>query len=293
MAKRIYSTVLDHSSNAGWQAWATELFDESILAGLVQAADTGQLTTPVTTPRPATNTSGGYWILRLDDALQATAPIFIRVEPGTSSGGASFPRILVTIGTGTNGAGTITGTILSSVQFTYNAAPASTVTPYTTYINHDEGFFGLAFKSGANPNGSGFLAFNRTTNDDTTPNGNGYFIVHKTSPANANAAAVCGIFGGASFAEANKNWCMVPFSITSSTAGSDFQAFKVYGVYPAARIVPQLVVVVAGELAMGNTTGALEIVDGVTHDYISVGVAGSACTVSNNAATYNFAMLWD
>lgn len=296
MAKRIYSTVLAHANDADFQAWASELFDELIAAGLEQTADTGQLSTPVSAARPGSNTSAGYWMFRFDDSLQGSAPVFIRIEVGTGSS-ATVPRIMASVGTGTNGSGTISGAIFAVSQITVNSTATSAVTPYTTYINHDEGHFSLIFKSsatGAGTAGYGRLLVYRTCNDDTTPNGDGYWIARCGGGFSDTTIGYCGTWGGTIRTDTSRSWCLVPFVITSSTVGSDNQCFKVYGTYPEMRIVPQVVVVIGAELTQGNTTGAVEIVDGVTHNYLSCGPGGAPCTISSASTTaYNFAILWD
>lgn len=296
MAKRIYSTVLAHSDNTTFQAWATELFDEIVAAGLVQTSDTGQLTTPVSASRPASNTSAGYWIFRFDDSLQGSAPIFIRIEVGTGSS-AAVPRIMASVGTGTNGSGTITGAIFAVSQITVNSAPTSAVTPYTTYINHGEGHFSLIFKSAGTASaaaGYGRLLVYRKCNDDTTPNADGYWIARCGGVFSDSTIGYCGDWGGTIVTDSTRSWCLVPFVITASTTGGDNQCFKVYGTFPEMRIIPQVVVVISAELTQGNTTGAVEIVDGETHDYLSCGPGGAPCTISSATTTlYNFAILWD
>jgi hypothetical protein len=293
MAKVTFSTVVDNTSNAGFQAWATELHTQLLAAGLVQTADTGQLATPVVAARPANGAFAGYWIFRFDDSLQGTAPIFIRVEPGRGSGGNSI-AILCTIGTGTNGAGTITGVVMPAGRIDTNAAPTSTATPYATYINHDEGFFGLAWKvNGSGGAGLARLFICRTCDDNGDPTADGYWIERFSGNANG-AVAWCGIWGGVAYGpDTTRSWSVIPFGVTNSAVGSDFQVFKVYGVYPQARIVPQLVVVVAAELAVGNTTGPVEIIDGVTRNYISLSGAGVPAQPFSVVNSWNYAMKWD
>lgn len=291
MDKRTFSTVLSHASDTAFRAWATELYNELVAAGLTQTADTGQLSTPVAASRPATNTAAGYWIFAFADSLQGTAPIYLKVEVGTG-GNAAIPDVVITVGTGTNGAGTLSGVVLSRAQVVLNTAPSSTVTPYPSYINHAEGFFGLVFKSGANTGGQGYLFVCRTTDSDGDPTADGYFIAAKSGGGASLARAACGLWSGFSASDSTRNWSIVPFAVTASAIGGDYQAFKVYGVYPDARVVQQLVVTIAAELTIGSETGPVEVVDGVSNNYLATGQAGTACTISSAATTYNFAMLW-
>src|SRR3954447_6998637 len=77
--------------------------------GWVRTSDTGQID-PTTVLKPAASTPAGYDIFRFDDALQATAPFFLKIEYGLGSGTNVFGW-WVTVGTGTNGAGSLIGNV--------------------------------------------------------------------------------------------------------------------------------------------------------------------------------------
>lgn len=88
------------------QALSTALQAGSGGQGLVKTADTGQINWTTATWPAVNNTSAGYEIYRFDDNLQGTAPVFIKFEYGRGDG--QFNTIWFTIGTGTNGTGTLT-----------------------------------------------------------------------------------------------------------------------------------------------------------------------------------------
>src|SRR5690606_13847763 len=148
MATVFWSTPLDHSSDAGLQAAATELYDGIINAGMVQTADSGQLGPPVGASRPSTNTAAGYWVFRFDDTQQASMPLYLKVEVGTA-GSSSTPMTWLTVGTGTNGSGSLTGVVTTRRAAMSNSSASSKVTNYPSYICCTEGFFGVAFKIGS------------------------------------------------------------------------------------------------------------------------------------------------
>lgn len=85
-------------------------FVEALLtaAGWVQTADTGQTASGAFPAATGTNTSAGYQVWRMNDALQATAPVFVRFDFG-SGAAANTLGVWCYIGTGSNGSGTITG----------------------------------------------------------------------------------------------------------------------------------------------------------------------------------------
>jgi hypothetical protein len=77
--------------------------------GWVNTADTGQ-TAIASFVKPAVqNSKVGYRIYRMNDSLQATAPIFMRLDFGAANLGINCFGFWPTIGTGSDGAGNITG----------------------------------------------------------------------------------------------------------------------------------------------------------------------------------------
>ncbi len=104
--------------------------------GLVNTADTGQINFTTVTKPVAINTAAGYQIWRFDDALQATFPVYIKLEYG-SSGVASGNSIgyWITVGTGTDGAGTLTGQITVRTQLS-SSTTAGSGTP-TLFVSAD------------------------------------------------------------------------------------------------------------------------------------------------------------
>lgn len=110
----IPAAAADTSTPTIWTLAARALSDLITAAGIPKTTDTGQadFTTPVGAT-PANNTYPFYEIRKFNDALQATAPIFIKIEYGNSqfptnnSGNVFSTRW--TFGTGSNGAGTLTG----------------------------------------------------------------------------------------------------------------------------------------------------------------------------------------
>jgi hypothetical protein len=102
------------ASDAEWRAFCLE-FQSAILASgfLVAASDTGQIDL-TSASRPAINTHAGFKMYRADDALQATKPIFVKVEFGCGNA-TNRPKISVTVSTGTNGAGTQTGQVSTTM----------------------------------------------------------------------------------------------------------------------------------------------------------------------------------
>lgn len=110
------------TTNATLQALAT-FVSNALNSNWIQTADTGQ--TAAGSLVYVSNTISGYQIWRMNDTLQATVPVFMKIEYGNLTGGAW--EIAITIGTGSNGSGTITGILVPRIIF---SASLPIVTPY-------------------------------------------------------------------------------------------------------------------------------------------------------------------
>lgn len=113
-------------TDAEFRTWGSGLAAQLLAMGLVQTSDTGQINWTTVT-RPAINTYGGYEIWRFADTLQATKPVFFKLEYGISSV-ADRPALRFTVGTGSNGTGTINGQIGTTWAGTIGASKTSGVT---------------------------------------------------------------------------------------------------------------------------------------------------------------------
>lgn len=96
----------DVTTDAGFRAWAQKVHDALAAVGLVQTSDTGQINLTTVTA-PALGAFAGYEIWRFNDAEQASHPIYMKVEYG-KAGATTQPALRWTVGTGSNGSGTLT-----------------------------------------------------------------------------------------------------------------------------------------------------------------------------------------
>jgi hypothetical protein len=115
----------------GWTGFIRTLFLTT--GGWTQSSDTGQ-----TNPTTVGSVPGGliYEIYKASDTLAATTPIFVKIEYGQSNGRAA---IGVTIGTGSNGTGTITGGGTRFVSSATNSAGTGSTTGYDCIGSADSG----------------------------------------------------------------------------------------------------------------------------------------------------------
>lgn len=138
MATRSSSTLLaDNTVQANFRAWAQFVEDTLVTTGgWVVTSDTGQTLPSALTVPGAANAKRGYRIYRMADALQATSPFYMRVDYG-SGGATGNPGLWLTIGTGSDGSGNITGILWNGGAVT--AANVSTQSTSTTQVNNSYG----------------------------------------------------------------------------------------------------------------------------------------------------------
>ena len=99
-----------NSTDALFRAWGLFIHDTFVTTGgWINTSDTGQIDFTTVVKPAGVSTKSGYKIYRMNDTLQATSPVFIRIDFGSASGSANNPGFWLTIGTGSNGTGTITG----------------------------------------------------------------------------------------------------------------------------------------------------------------------------------------
>jgi len=122
------SSIIDQiDTDAKFRAWVLACITALTDVGLVQTADTGQIDPATVSAPPSSGSKQGYAIFRFNDALQATLPIFIRLDFGTvfKSGTDTRPTLWVTVGTSTNGSGTLGGQTAPEFRSGHNAATAN------------------------------------------------------------------------------------------------------------------------------------------------------------------------
>lgn len=111
----------DITTDAGFRAWGLALRTALTSAGIVRTSDTGQIDFS-TVSAPGTSSYAGYDIFRFDDAAQGADPVFFKLEYGKGSA-TTRHALRLTVGTGSDGAGTLTNA--SSAMTAVGTATAS------------------------------------------------------------------------------------------------------------------------------------------------------------------------
>lgn len=139
MATSNQALVRDNSTLANFKQWAQAISNFFTTAGWVQSSDTGQVNWGSIASVP---TSGNYVyeIWKPNDGLTT---FYLRVEYGTG-GSASNPRLRISLGTSTNGAGVLTGFVSQLFLMPNNdVTVSSTVTQWQCYFSGDSGRMGV------------------------------------------------------------------------------------------------------------------------------------------------------
>lgn len=292
MTTQSWSAVMAQTNDADFRAWGSDFAAKLLAVGLIHTADTGQINW-VTVNRAAINSAAGYEIWRFDDAMQATAPIFLKIEYGSGSA-QTIPAVWVTVGTGTDGAGTITGTATARTSVYINGAPAALTRP--RYMCHVSGSFGCVFHYNTSTNIPVFAFIVARTVDATgTPSADGCVLYARGTNTSATVVGVVQALRFAATAatftaSATDFTTLIPHAMTSSLVGSDMQVFMHW--FPNPRIVPLFSVCshIQSEISQGSTF-TTTLVGTTARTYISI--ANSIGASVSGSSAYGMAMIWE
>lgn len=171
------SAAVNMASDASFRAWGLVWSTNLAALGWVQTADTGQINWTTVTKPGVANTVAGYEIWRMNDALQGTAPIFLKIEYGTGAA-ATNSALWITLGFSTNGAGIINSTNTSTRTQIYTTQNSATL--------NDWKFCGSSNRLGVmeNPLVSSqckYIFVERTHNSDGSDSATGAMLVFGSS----------------------------------------------------------------------------------------------------------------
>lgn len=276
------STVVDHSSDAGFRTWVAEVITMLFTTlGVTQTGDTGQINTTTVT-RPAVNTMGGYVIGAFNDTLNSTSPLVFKLQFGTG-GVAAGPQMQIQIGTGSNGTGTLTGVTSANVAVGPNSnTPASTITPYVTRACYStaDGVLWLGWKlngGGTTNQTLGGFEIARSNDNTGAPTSDSIMLASNSNSATGvtNSAFVQFIshLSGLSYSTGafpSTSWTLIPLTITGTLFGGNTQVFPCYQYTPVVGVSNWYGIAFCGEVAVGSTV-SMAMVGSTTHTYIAAG----------------------
>jgi hypothetical protein len=256
MATALTNTVFDHTTDAAYRAAAVEMRDLLLTGGtLAQTADTGQFDF-ASAVRPASNTDSAPLILGFTDALQATAPYFFAFYFGSGSS-VNVPRYRMAIGTGTTGAGALTGVILTatimgpiphSSAATTASESAACGLPGEICVAHKSG---AALGGGSQPVLANLLGLSRTLSHAGVHTDEG-LVVYLGGSFGEMQCRTFRRLAPTVFGPTNLS-CLITYGTTTSVAaGGERQVYAHASALPDTRPVAQFVTAVAAETPAGT-----------------------------------------
>lgn len=314
MTTAVTSTVFDMTSDAAFRTWVQEVITMLFTTlGVTQTADTGQINTATVTRPGAANTSAGYVVGRFNDTLQATAPIFFKLEFGTGTTGLTTPQMWITVGTGSNGSGTITGIVgtrVSAGRTTIN----STVTPYSNRGCYSTALGVLWFtlkqgSPGANERCASGFAIYRSIDSTGAPTADGFMLLTNSGiatgvTASGNAQAISNLTGLAYTSSApwvtasSTAWGIFPFVPSTSSYGGNAQIGPVFQFTPIIGVAAALGLCCISEIPVGSTASGVTLVGSTARTYINAGtLVGDVSTITSvsgsSSAVFGVLALWE
>lgn len=318
MTTDVRSLVFDsYTSDAAFRAWGSGLSAALQAVGLVQTTDTGQVnwTTVTRIGTQGTEVINGYEIYRLNDALQSTAPVFIKIEYGTLNGNSGSlspigsPALFVTVGTSTNGSGTLGGLALSSRTrlaggAVTNATTNSTAVASPVYTQGDTSsvIMALGVSTQAQPvytslysSFPAFLVIDRTRDANGVPTANGLVFATCKWPSLTGGGPPTGptaTFQLLSFAAGGLAGAVDSFwpigipgqGFSTGAVGADLYTWPVAVASPKAEaMMLGILGIYKGDVTLGTTLSLTVL--GSTHTYLSLtSIAG----ITNNDAARGY-----
>lgn len=186
MSTRNTAIIFANDSDAHFRAWAQEVHDALAAFGWVNTADTGQINLVTVVAPVSTSVVKGYEIWRMADALQSLYPVYMKIEYGSGPSAATQFGLWITVGTSTNGAGTMGGQ--SSTRTTFYGPSSPDTTSRNCVSSGSTNRFCVGFNAdGAAGNSYAYFGVERSQ-DSTGADSNEGMFVFMASQQNSSVA---------------------------------------------------------------------------------------------------------
>ena len=275
MALTTFSAAMTNATDAQFRAWGKGISDSLQAVGIVKTADSGQINWTTVAAPTAINTQMGYEIYRFNDTLQSTAPVFIKLAFG-SGANINYPTLWISVGTGSNGSGTLTGEILPEQQsYAYSSATAT-----THYVSGSSSSFVIATQ-GTSSSYQIILTVERTHNSSGSDTSNGV-MVNRISAANSVDSQHYLLFSDSSVVTVSQIQCLTPYGM-SGAKSPDINLYPVRFFTPGEGPVSNcLVGYISGDFAANSSyTVSILGIDRTFRTMLaspqSIGYGSSAC----------------
>lgn len=288
------STVIDNTTDAGFRTWGSEFSTQTGTVGMIQTADTGQINWTTVT-RGAINTPAGYEIWKFSDSS-----LFLKIEYGSGNVVNTTPQMWVTVGTGSNGSGTITGQTNTRNTFAGNAM-ANTAVVYTSRWCHNGSAFSVSWKEAGTSTTflhGGILCVGKSVDGTGAATTQGFGVLRGTTGGtgqitfqSVRIAATAQTFNDVGLPG------FVPGLVTTTSlvaATGNVQAYDMWLNLPDVQPFAWANVSLTAEAARGNSYVVAQV-GAVTHTYVSSGapsgVAG-LCSLGTGS-NYGLGMIFE
>lgn len=246
MALVSFSAAMANASDTQFRAWGKAISDSLQAVGIVKTADSGQINWATVAAPTVVNTQMGYEIYRFNDTLQSTAPVFIKLAYG-SGPSSTNPSLWISVGTGSNGSGTLTGEILPEQQNCVNAIATAT----THYISGSSSRFVIAIQ-GSSQNYQIILTVERTHNSSGSDTSNGV-MVNRIASAGSTDSQHYLLFYDSSVVTVPQISCLTPVGL-SGAKSPDIHLYPVRFFTPGEGPVSNcLVGYISGDFAFNSS----------------------------------------
>lgn len=276
-------TAISQTSDANFRTWVAEVITNLLAIGLTQTGDTGQINTTTVTRAAVNQTAAGYVVFRFNDTLQSTAPIFFKLEFGSGATQPTDPAMWITVGTGSNGTGTITGVTSGRCPAGFNITPLSLINPYVSRFCYgagaSQGIAWMCFKqnSGAATGApQGFFVIARSTNSAGACTADGYLLL-TNGAAGANGVlnslqtATCYSYNTGTLSNTSTSWTYNPYGQLSTNLNGNLQLFPVWHLQPTVSVLATMATALIADVPNGVQVSGQALVGATTHTFIMLG----------------------
>lgn len=292
MTATLSTIAWDYSTDAYIRAIAAAFFGNLSSGGMVQTSDTGQTANNAFPRTTAGNQVSGYQIWRFADSYQATVPVFIKFEL-VSSTTNPCPGLAVTIGTGSDGAGAITGVLMARTVLTTGSQSAAINHYFSSSTNRFAAAFGIGGQSGYY---TILVAVERSKNPATGADSNEGLIVHLITANNSSLSVYSGGYipftGSARAFQANAT-ALVCKGQTTMLSGATIGLIPVTPLTITLPCNPGYNLMMYFTADISAQSQIPVTVYGTTHTYITLGVGAAYLLGWSGFNTDRYAMLFE
>ena len=302
MTTKIWEFPLQHNNNETFRAWGSDLSAALAEVGLIKTADTGQInwTTAVYASIGSLSAPyfAGYEIWRYPDSS-----IFMKWEFGTvQPNSPSTPGIRITVGRGSDGAGTLTGVNSASRQMMFGVSGGPSLGPTTlwrSYLVLKDGFFGFwGYRSTTSTHSRAFFAVARTVDANGVTSGLGATVYWKNDNTNDYPAVQALNFETFYYGSVRTvgDFCLVPHGIAScvfysgENLDANTQIFVHWTALPKVFPVMPLCSVLSNEVPTASTFD-VALVGTTQRKYMAIDTVIYGAT--DGGTSVKMAMLWE